>query len=344
MRRTPVHVKSEHVISKKPWSCSTGALNLWKWYFQGFARFLTLQYTVSSFIWRLHYEKQDTIVEDNFVFSCSSICSRPRDYSQTILHLWLNIHCEIMNDSKDNTPKSTYRTAENVEIVISSGNQMKRILEFCKYHDFSSIKLHPPKSVHVGVEGCSSFRKTQREREGVNSKKEHKRIRSSPWAPMNAAEWLRCLLPSWWTSSMLSSAMPEDHWRQGNRLHQSWQRFVDQIAFFGNLEEDSSLSSHSIIEKHPVWLSWAGLAPGGGSWLWAWHPGGRLRYSICAVFCNGLLQEVLEELSSCSQLSEFLLAGSWTETVAASGRGFGRQSATHCYHQRLWHGGRTGER
>lgn len=56
---------------------------------------------------------------------------------------------------------------------------------------------------------------------------------------MNTAEWLRCLLPSWWTSSMLSSAMPEDHWRQGNRLHQSWQRFVDQIAFFGNLAEQA---------------------------------------------------------------------------------------------------------
>ena len=125
-----------------------------------------------------HYGKQDTIVEDNFVFSCSSICSRPRDYSQTILHLWLNIHCEIMNDSKENTPKSSYRTAENVEIVISRGNQMNRILEFCKYHDFSSIKLHPPKSVHIGVEGCSSFRKTQRWREGVNRKKEHERVRS----------------------------------------------------------------------------------------------------------------------------------------------------------------------
>ena len=65
---------------------------------------------------------------------------------------------------------------------------MKRILDFCKYHDFSSIKLHPPKFVHIGVEGCSSFRKTQRGREGVNRKKEHKRVRSSAWAPMNTAE------------------------------------------------------------------------------------------------------------------------------------------------------------
>ncbi len=75
-------------------------------------------------------------------FVPNHVTTIPRPFYMMIEHTL----CEIMKGSKTNTSKSTYSTAENVEIVISIGNHVKSY-QFCKYHDFSSIKFASPMNV-----------------------------------------------------------------------------------------------------------------------------------------------------------------------------------------------------